>query len=90
MKSVPPMTHHLVSSAYHLIVDTRDSLTLIFKKPVRSWREKLRLAYDVGRWIMKLPTSDAPETPIVQHMRSPQRVDAILDRKVPASPRDVN
>lgn len=47
-------------------------------------------AYDVGRWVMKLPTSDASETPIVQHMRSPQRVDAILDRKVPVSPRDVN
>lgn len=84
------MTHHLVSSAYHIIVDTRDSLTLVLKKPVRSWWGKLRLAYDVGRWVMKLPTSDASETPIVQHMRSPQRVDAILDRKVPVSPRDVN
>lgn len=84
------MAHFNISSAYTLVIDTRDSLTLVLKKPVRSWRGKLRLAYDLGRWIMSLPTSDAPETPIVQHMQGPQRVDAILERKVPASPRDVN
>lgn len=83
------MAHYNVSSVYSLVIDTKDSLTLVLKKPLRSWREKLRLSYDLARWIMRLPTSDAPETPIVQHMRSPDRIDGLLQRK-PSAPRDVN
>lgn len=81
--------HFNASSVYSLVIDTKDSLTLVFKKPLRSWRDKLRLSYDLARWIMRLPTSDAPETPIVQHMREARQVDAILRRKATA-PRDVN
>lgn len=86
------MRHFNVSSAYSLVIDTQDSLTLVFKKPLRSWRDKLRFSYDLVRWIMRLPTSNAPETPIASHMRDreAERIDGLLQRGKPSAPRDIN